>query len=289
MNIALFGGQCLTCQIPRIEQGFIELNHKINYDKPDIIYSNDTGGYEEALKLKQEKGGYLILNILDIPWHLSNVDILIKEWSYYLNKADVITTISETVKKDLEDLIDKKINVIYNPVKDVYYDDKIKKDKVFLYVGRANDFNKRIGLVYQTLTLIENGLGLINICGNENPNFGRYVGPVSDEDLNMYYNSSKFLFLPSKNEGIGLPMIEAMICGCIPITCYDNITAHEFSPSEFMVEPDPAKIANKIYILNKDYKKYQDLALAYGEKYKNQFNKIKIVENILNVYYNKVG
>jgi glycosyltransferase involved in cell wall biosynthesis len=284
MNIALFGGQCLTCQIPRIEQGFIELNHKINYDKPDIIYSNDPGGYEEALKLKQEKGGYLILNILDIPWSLSNVNILIKEWSYYLNKADAITTISETVKKDLENLIDKKINVIFNPVKDVYYDYKIKKDKIFLYVGRANDFNKRIGLVYQTLTFIENGLGLINICGNENPNFGRYVGPVSDENLNIYYNSSKFLFLTSKNEGIGLTMIEAMICGCIPITCYDNITAHEFCPKEFIVEPNPTKIANKIYTLNQDYKKYQDLALTYGEKYKNQFNKINIAKNILNLY-----
>lgn len=289
MKIALFGGECLTCQIPRIKEGLLALDHNIDYEKPDIIYSNDTGGYKEALKLKEEKGGYLILNILDIPWHLSNVNRLIEEWSYFLNKADAITTISETVKKDLEDLVDKEVKVIYNPVKDVFYDNNIKKDKVFLYVGRANDFNKRIGLVYQTLTLIQNGLGLINICGNENPNFGRYVGPVSDEDLNIYYNSSKFLFLPSKNEGIGLPMIEAMICGCIPITCYDNITAHEFSPSEFMVEPNPTKIANKIYTLNQDYKKYQDLALKYGEKYKNQFNKIKIVENILNVFYTKIG
>jgi glycosyltransferase involved in cell wall biosynthesis len=284
MNIALFGGECLTCQIPRIKQGLILLNHNINYENPDIIYSNDTGGYKDALELKESKGGYLILNILDIPWHLSNVDVLIEEWSYYLNKADAITTISETVRDDLQDLVDKEVSVIYNPVKDVFYDSSLKKDKVFLYVGRANDFNKRIGLVYQTLSLIENGLSLINICGNENPNFGKYIGPVSDEDLNIYYNTSKFLFLPSKNEGIGLPMIEALICGSIPITCLDNVTAHEFSPPEFLVEPNPSKIANKIYDLNKNYQTYQKIAIKYGEKYKAQFNKVKIAENIINVY-----
>jgi glycosyltransferase involved in cell wall biosynthesis len=284
MNIAFFGGECLTCQIPRIKQGLILLNHNINYENPDIIYSNDTGGYKDALELKESKGGYLILNILDIPWHLSNVDVLIEEWSYYLNKADAITTISETVRDDLQDLVDKEVSVIYNPVKDVFYDSSLKKDKVFLYVGRANDFNKRIGLVYQTLSLIENGLSLINICGNENPNFGKYIGPVSDEDLNIYYNTSKFLFLPSKNEGIGLPMIEALICGSIPITCLDNVTAHEFSPPEFLVEPNPSKIANKIYDLNKNYQTYQKIAIKYGEKYKAQFNKVKIAENIINVY-----
>lgn len=284
MKIALFGGECLTCQIPRIKEGLIALGHDINYEKPDIIYSNDTGGYKEALKLKEERGGYLILNILDIPWHLSNVDVLVEEWAYYLNKADAVTTISETVKQDLQDLIDKDVGVIYNPVKDVFYDSSLSKNKVFLYVGRANDFNKRIGLVYQTLSLIDNGFSLINICGNENPNFGKYIGPVSDEQLNLYYNTSKFLFLPSKNEGIGLPMIEALICGCIPITCYDNITAHEFSPPEFLAESNPSKIASKIYSLNKEYKKYQQIALDYGEKYKNQFNKINIAKNIINIY-----
>ena len=39
------------------------------------------------------------------------------------------------------------------------------------------------------------------------------------EELNQLYNSTKYLLLPSKYEGIGLPMIEALICGTFPITC----------------------------------------------------------------------
>ena len=84
-------------------------------------------------------------------------------------------------------------------------------------------------------------------------------------------------------EGIGLPMIEGMICGCIPITCSDNETAKEFLPSDFICEPDSESIIKKIEDLNKDYKSKKNLALKYGNKYKDQFNKTNIAKNILSV------
>ena len=46
---------------------------------------------------------------------------------HFLSKADAVTTISFKVKKDLEKFYNKKIYVIYNPIKDVYYDKNIKK------------------------------------------------------------------------------------------------------------------------------------------------------------------
>ena len=69
------------------------------------------------------------MNVLDIPWHFPNINKLIKVWKDLLLKADAVTTISFKVKNDLSKFLDKKIYVIYNPVKDVYYDEKIKKDK----------------------------------------------------------------------------------------------------------------------------------------------------------------
>ena len=62
-------------------------------------------------------------------------------------KADTITAISFKVKKDIGKFYDKNINVIYNPIKDIYFDEKIKKDNIFLYVGRASDPVKRFNLV----------------------------------------------------------------------------------------------------------------------------------------------
>ena len=289
IKVTILGADGYTCQIPRIKEGMELLGHALSEDSPDLIYSNDPKGYEKALILKKKyPNAYLIFNFLDIPWHIENIqkqtELLVK--NFFL-KADAVSVISLKVQKDLAKFYDKKIQVIYNPVKDVYFDEKIKKDNMFLYVGRANDPIKRIKLVHNSIIKIPEGLKNIKICGSENPGFGNYVGVVSDKDLNKLYNSSKFVLLPSKAEGIGLPMIEGMICGTIPVTCSDNLTAKEFSPSEFICEPNAQAIVNKIEELNKKYSSKRKLALEYGKKYKNQFNKKNIAINIIDIFNSK--
>ena len=226
--------------------------------------------------------------MLDIPWHFPNIEkqfeVLKKR---FLNQADIITAISQKVKKDLNKFFDKnifeKIEVIYNPTKDVYFDEKIQKDNIFLFVGRANDPIKRFYLVRDSLNKINDGTNNIKICGQENPGFGNYLGYVSDVELNKLYNSTKYVLLPSKAEGIGLPMIEALICGSIPITCSDNETAKEFLPIDFICEPNPQAIVNKIEELSKKYKVKRELAFKLGKKYRDKFNKISIAKNILSL------
>ena len=272
-----------------IKEGFEKLSHTNSYKDPDLIYSNDPRGFKDAMLLKKKyPNAYLIFNILDIPWHLSTT---IKQQTkqlvdHFLSKADVITAISFKVKRDLSEFVNKDIHVIYNPTKDVYYDSNIQKNNMFLYVGRANDPIKRINLVHDSLKKIENGMKNIKICGTENPGFGNYLGIVSDKKLNELYNSTKYLFLTSKAEGIGLTMIEAMICGAVPITCSDNETAKEFLPSEFICEPNIESIVNKIEEINKKYNTYRELALTLGKKYKDKFNKVSIAKNILSLKNN---
>ena len=286
IKFSIFGSDGYTCQIPRIKQGMELLGHKLSDDCPDLIYSNDPKGYEDALKLKEKyQNAYLILNFLDVPWHIKNIEkftkILVDK---YFPSANAITAISYKVKKDLSKFYKKKIDVIYNPVKDVYLNKEIKKNNNFLYVGRANDPVKRIGLAQDSLKKMKEEEKNIKICGSENPGFGNYLGVVSDKDLNKLYNSSKFVLLPSKAEGIGLSMIEGMICGSIPITCKDNLTAKEFSPEDFICEPNPESIVNKINSINEDYEAKRKIALKFGEKYKIQFDKKTIAKNILNIF-----
>ena len=282
MKIAVFG---ILPFSQLIKDGFSKLGHEISNENPDIIFSNDPRGYKEAILLKKKySNAFLILNLLDIPWHMSNIqrqtELLV---STFLVKANAITVISFKVKKDLSQFLDRKLHVIYNPRKDVYCDDNIKKNNMFLFVGRANDPVKRIKLIHDSLSKIKDGIKNIKICGSQNPNFGNYQGYVSDKELNKLYNSSKYVLLPSMAEGIGLPMIEGMICGCIPITCSDNETAKEFSPPDFICEPNSQSIVKKIENLNADYAKKKDLSLQYGNKYKDQFDKINIAKNILSV------
>ena len=113
------------------------------------------------------------------------------------------------------------------------------------------------------------------------------MGVISDSELNKLYNSSKFLLLPSKAEGLGLPMIESMICGAIPITCNDNLTAKEFSPAEFICDPNAESIISKIEKIEREYENNRQKAIKYGEKYKIQFDKTNIAKNIINIFNSK--
>ena len=286
IKVSILGADGYVCQIPRIKEGMESLGHVLTEETPDLIYSNDPRGYEKALLLKKKyPKAYLILNFLDMPWHMPNIqkqtELLVK--NYFL-KADVITTISFKVKKDIGKFYDKEIHVIYNPIKDVYFDENIKKNNIFFYVGRASDPVKRFNLIRESLLKIKDGVKNIKICGSQNPNFGNYLGIVKDQELNKLYNSSKYVLLPSAAEGIGLPMIEGMICGAIPITCSDNLTAKEFSPPEFICEPNTQSIVNKIEEIDKEYENKRKIALRMGEKYKIQFDKKNIAENIIRIF-----
>ena len=159
IKVSILGADGYVCQIPRIKEGMKALGHTVTNDSPNLIYSNDPRGYNEALSLKKRyPSAYLILNFLDIPWHLPNIkeqtELLAKN---YFSKADVVTTISFKVQKDLAKFYDKTIYVIYNPIKDVYLDEKIKKNNTFFYVGRVFDPVKRFSLVQETLSKIKNG------------------------------------------------------------------------------------------------------------------------------------
>tara|TARA_B100000029_G_C17514299_1_gene937461 strand:+ start:48 stop:926 length:879 start_codon:yes stop_codon:yes gene_type:complete len=286
IKFSIFGADGLTCQMPRIRDAMQSLGHILSDESPDLIYSNDPTGYPKATALKKKfPDSYLMLNFLDVPWHMPKVEKQTKLLvEHFLSKSDATTVISFKVKEDLSKFINTKINVIYNPIKDVFYDESIKKENDFLYVGRANDPIKRIGLLKETLLKTKNGINNIIICGSENPGFGNYLNVVPDEKLNKLYNSSKYLFLPSKAEGLGLTMIEAMICGTLPIACSDNKTAEEFLPKDFICEPNSQSMLDKIQELNKNYEIKKNLALEYGKKYKVQFDKKSIVKNILNIF-----
>ena len=282
MKISVFGMSPFS---NLIKEGFTKLGHEISDENPELIYANDPRGYKEAIQIKKKnKEAPLIFNLLDIPWHMPNIQqqtkLLVNQ---FLNQVDFVSVISLKVKKDLSQFFNKKIHIIYNPIKDVYHDEKILKNNMFLFVGRANDPIKRFDLVRDTLIKIKDGIKKIKVCGAENPNFGNYLGYVSDEELNNLYNSTQFVLLPSKAEGIGLPMIESMICGALPITCSDNEAAKEFLPRDFICAPDPKSILEHIKKLENEYANKRNLAFEFGKRYKEKFNKSSIAENILNI------
>lgn len=49
-----------------------------------------------------------------------------------------------------------------------------------------------------------------------------FLKNISDEDLALLYRGATALFFPSAYEGFGLPIIEAMACGTLVITCKNS-------------------------------------------------------------------
>ena len=72
-----------------------------------------------------------------------------------------------------------------------------------------------------------------------------YCGFVSDQELLRLYSSSTMLFYPSLSEGFGLPVLEAMSCGC-PVIASDRCSIPEVAgEAALLVDPEdePAMVS----------------------------------------------
>jgi O-antigen biosynthesis alpha-1,2-mannosyltransferase len=75
----------------------------------------------------------------------------------------------------------------------------------------------------------------------------RQVGFVPDEDLAALYSAAECLVLPSWYEGFGIPIVEAMACGCPVITSDRGGGPEVAGGAAFLVDPaSPAAIAQAI-------------------------------------------
>jgi len=280
IKVKIYGAKEYWCQVPRIKDGFKGLGHEVTQgDNYDFVYANnfdysdiDSEHRDSAISNK----GFKIFNVLDIPPHIP--DFPIDKLKDQLSQADIVTCISNPVKKQLSD-IGIKSEVIWNPIKDIFYDSNMKREINCLYVGRWTDPNKRFKLLDNIEKFI---VGPTGHGAN-----GNYLGLVNDTSLNQLYNSTKIVALPSKFEGLGLPALEAMAAGAIPLVCSDNPNS-KLCPDFCVAEPTIESVTTTYNSLINHFTRFQGVIIDEWTPWiQKKFSKFSVAKNIIDLYNSK--
>lgn len=294
MRIFCEGSRFFGGQIDRIEAGFRELGHEMVHDSSmaDLVYINDQPHYEPALtdKLTGKIHGKVILTVLDCAPHIADFPMakLVEQLSY----ADAVCTISETVRQDLLGRGGVDSRVIYQPIKPVFPTGIRRYSYKLMFCGRVNDSAKRTALGVAALKLLGYSAHEFVTVGSDVPFYGGdYSGVVSDKTLNEFYNSVEFLLFPSISEGLGLPPIEMVFAGGIPIVCNDCPTMMEWFgdiPLYRKIDPTPISLAQFLMKMrNQQERKELQLQLQQllDHSFRDKFEPKRVAQRILDCYY----
>jgi len=179
-----------------------------------------------------------------------------------LRKADYVLTVSNAAKKDLAIILpEADIRVVYNGVAANFYNVKpAKTKKQILYVGRYEEY-KNVELAIAALKELPNySLVCVGSISDERKmqlagERVHFVGVVNDTRYLELLSESHSLIMPSRAEGFGLPVVEAMAAG-LPVICSNLDVFHEIGGNslEYVITQDGSHYAQAI-------KKLEDTSL----------------------------
>lgn len=186
-----------------------------------------------------------------------------------IRRADAVVCISENTKRDLlkflPDVNPEKVHVIYNGVSEDYHlVENINENlrNTLLFVGERVAYKNGRWFA----EAIKDTEYKVVFCGKpmgeeEKAFFDTVLGPerykvkvsVSNEELNLLYNSVKCLVYPSSYEGFGIPVLEAQRAGC-PVIALNSSSIPEVIGETplLMKELTPSELLAKIIMLDND-------------------------------------
>lgn len=171
----------------------------------------------------------------------------------------------------------------------------ITKPFIF-YVGNAHPHKNVEGLIQAYLRLRKRGESLQLVLAGPDHYFWQkmmgqvsdkgviYAGFVTEEELVALYSQAQVFVFPSLSEGFGIPMLEAMACGC-PVAASDRAALPEVgSDAALYFDPvSPVDMAEKVRRLLND-KKFRAGLIKKGKYRVSEFSWERLAARTLQVY-----
>lgn len=234
-----------------------------------------------------------------------------------MKKADKIIAVSESTKNDLINYLNipkEKIQVIYEAVDTTRFKpienakEKLKKmgfdfgnNRLILYVGIDKPTKNipelikafyKLKKVFPKVKLIKIGsyewkserIKILNLIKNLNlENDVLIFDNVTAENLPLFYNSADVFVFPSLYEGFGLPVLEAMACGCPVIASNKASIPEVVRDGGILIEPNENNLFESMLNLLTDESLRKEISRK-GLERANKFSLEKECIETLKIY-----
>jgi glycosyltransferase involved in cell wall biosynthesis len=251
-------------------------------------------------------------NVLPPEMHEPMPRHVLLKYRYLLSRVDAIVTISEASKGDIVKVFrvpTEKVIVIYNGIAELFRRRALEAERplwsvyerpFILSVGVTIPKKNMIG-VLQALAILKS-LGFSHRLIHIGPkgwghdailrevqylglhNDVEFKGYLPAEELMRYYEAAEVFVFPSFHEGFGIPILEAMACGCPVVASNCHSIPEVAGDAALLVDPyDSAKIANAIHLLLTNEQNRRKL-IEKGRQRAQQFSWDRAADEVMALY-----
>jgi glycosyltransferase involved in cell wall biosynthesis len=202
-----------------------------------------------------------------------------------VRKARRVLTVSETVKREIEETFGAK-NVIVAPNGADHLQPATGNSQPathFLFVGNDKP-HKNVDLAVDAAARIGASLVLAGAPFERFRGRAQLAGFVSDEELAALYRGAIALVMPSREEGFGLPALEAMRCGTAVITSTAAALVEVTGDAALHVAPSAGAIADAMSRMMNDAALRGDL-IARGAARARDFTWKRCARMVRDAYF----
>ncbi|MFN0274597.1 MAG: glycosyltransferase family 4 protein [Chitinophagales bacterium] len=291
------------------------INHDLKRSKIDIFH-----GLSNEIPFQIRKTGVkTVVTIHDLifkrfPNHYPLIDRNIYDIKskYACKHADVIIATSQATKKDIIEFYDvneQKIKVIYQSCDEKFFvtpqPDALRlinkkynlPAEFILYVGSIIERKNLLNICKAYIQIEEQkripcvviGRGGVYaakvntfITQNQLEKYFIFLKGVSNDEIHAFYQQAFAFVYPSKYEGFGIPVLEAMASGCPVITSVVSSMPEVAGDAALLVNPDSTEdISEAIQKLTQNEnlrKQYAEIGEIQAQKFTAQTFAGKVVE-----------